>query len=488
MEEPYDEIHGVLSGVPTEPLVVRADSQWGPFEIPLLYDGLVHPIPLVTLRLNDGPALRFAYSTDRSSALTIFKWAAVKSKLEPDHRASNVPVPLVPRRTVRVSRVGITTLGRQLLVVPDVVSTVETLDSARWQAEGIAGTIGTQFLPGASLRLDLRARKLTVNKSGSQDATSSNSVAIALSEKAGIFFAAASPGRSAPQQDFLVNTGSPYVVVTADVSAKMEAQQSCQFPQANVDRGGIVAPRPVLLPRIECSGAQALSVAAWVKRGADVPLQLGCSFLDRFVVTIDFPRKVMFLEPLPAVERSRMYPGGAFLEVRPSGGKWVIGRVLANSPARRAGLRPGQEVRSVDGTRLAGLTARQVQSLVVGYAGSICKLEVARRDGKAHLVTFFRESPYLDVTPVSDKRAALIQDYDGRWYVTEVGRRSPAATAGLRSGDQILAIDGVAVAMMDDDDIPRRFRSRAGTKLRLRVLPVASKEPREVTLVTTDPP
>ncbi len=58
---------------------------------------------------------------------------------------------------------------------------------------------------------------------------------------------------------------------------------------------------------------------------------------------------------------------------------------------------------------------------------------------------------------------------DGRLYVREVPPDMAAAKAGIREGDELIAIDGVAVRAMSPDDVHKALAGQVGTRVKLRV-------------------
>ncbi len=68
---------------------------------------------------------------------------------------------------------------------------------------------------------------------------------------------------------------------------------------------------------------------------------------------------------------------------------------------------------------------------------------------------------------------------------------SPAYRAGIKSGDVIVAIDGVLTAEMEQDEWTKRIRGDAGTEVSLRLLHQGDEEPYEVRIIrekiTVDP-
>ena len=119
----------------------------------------------------------------------------------------------------------------------------------------------------------------------------------------------------------------------------------------------------------------------------------------------------------------------------------------------------------------------------------------------------------LAVGLISSRDAAAAAQHSGDhrpwqgpgYSVEEVGPNTPAARAGVRPGDRILAIDGRAVN--NSDDLDRELRrggnavvvqiERAGRALRLRIAPRAptraeaeqyvARSPRVLGIVSTEP-
>ena len=127
----------------------------------------------------------------------------------------------------------------------------------------------------------------------------------------------------------------------------------------------------------------------------------------------------------------------------------TVGEVFPDMPAAEAGLRPGDEIVAIGGEEvnywhqvIAGITPKPGEQVSVTY----------ERDGKRHeveLVPVTKESS--DFLGLSDSTYGLIGIHSGTYGPTLgiVGPNSPAAKAGLRSFDRVLAVDGKAVARFD---------------------------------------
>jgi len=59
---------------------------------------------------------------------------------------------------------------------------------------------------------------------------------------------------------------------------------------------------------------------------------------------------------------------------------------------------------------------------------------------------------------------------------------TPAAKAGLKAGDALLAIDGAAITGMQVDDVEDKLRGDPGTKVVINILHKGDKDPQDVTL------
>jgi C-terminal processing protease CtpA/Prc len=112
---------------------------------------------------------------------------------------------------------------------------------------------------------------------------------------------------------------------------------------------------------------------------------LGGEFLHRFTLTIDYPRGKLFLEPNDHYDDApQPYDGsGAAIQGKP--GDFVVGRVLAESPAAKAGLRSGDVLVSLDGVASSDLTIYAIRAKLYRAEGK-CILTVKRGGGKRTVV------------------------------------------------------------------------------------------------------
>jgi serine protease Do len=142
----------------------------------------------------------------------------------------------------------------------------------------------------------------------------------------------------------------------------------------------------------------------------------------------------------------------------------VVTAVVPGSPAEEAGLAPGDVILAANDHPLE--SRRQLNDIVVSHAaGEILKLLV-ERGGQQHVCQVTLGSPEdtpVSRSPVADEHLAIglvtseltaqlakFFGVTGGLLVTHVFPDSPAAAAGLRSGDVIVKLDGQPVRQSSD--------------------------------------
>ena len=146
--------------------------------------------------------------------------------------------------------------------------------------------------------------------------------------------------------------------------------------------------------------------------------------------------------------------------------KAVLGPPLAASPAERAGQRAGDWVRawSRDGSSwrdVSSLTDLRWEITQAALQGESLQLQVSDRDGRGSRTLALDLSGIAprDVDAAFMKRVGLGTPYSEP-LLGEIKADGPAAAAGLRAGDRVLAVDGTAIS----DAQTLRERIRAGVR------------------------
>jgi regulator of sigma E protease len=150
-------------------------------------------------------------------------------------------------------------------------------------------------------------------------------------------------------------------------------------------------------------------------------------------------------------------------ELRPK-----VGQVTLDSLAAKAGLRPGDEIRTLDGAPVTGR-----RDVVFGLldamsgAGNV-SLGVRGENGEARTVTISvastEERRHL-TEPAELFRGLGFQFWEpsGPAVLTQVLPDGPAARAGLKAGDRIVAINGVTIH--DFQDLLDYINARPGERI-----------------------
>jgi regulator of sigma E protease len=114
-----------------------------------------------------------------------------------------------------------------------------------------------------------------------------------------------------------------------------------------------------------------------------------------------------------------------------------IGTVVAGSPAESAGWQPGDKIVSIDGQPVDAQS--NLVSLINDNAGQQVAVTIQRGNEQVETTVTPREDP-----PQGQGATGIVFS-DGRLSdvtIRSVDPGSPAAAAGLREGDQLMAIDG----------------------------------------------
>jgi regulator of sigma E protease len=145
--------------------------------------------------------------------------------------------------------------------------------------------------------------------------------------------------------------------------------------------------------------------------------------------------------------------------------KPIVGDVTMASVAAHAGLARGDEITAVDGKSVVDQRDVVFDLLDSLLARGSATLGVKSPDGRSRAVTLALASPVERhrLSDLTNLRSVLGFEFQQPTFapvIGEVKAGGPAARAGLKGGDRILAVDGHPVR--DFEDIARDFSGMAG--------------------------
>jgi len=251
------------------------------------------------------------------------------------------------------------------------------LDLARQLGDAgraVEGLIGASALCRQVTRLDLAAGVL--RWTGPDDAAPAPGRAVwPLQWDQGLPVIELALGERAPAP-FLLDTGNAGALVVFARHASALAGGAQALPGATLEElGGPVTVHQALLERLGAPGYAGRDVpivfeaGSAARRGAHFDRLAGSAGLALFAagaVTLDGPGARLAVE-LPGLPEPAALPGGFGFALRPEAGELpVVSAVFDGGPAGRAGARPGDRLRALDGRPLDGWGADAVWRALAG--------------------------------------------------------------------------------------------------------------------------
>lgn len=112
---------------------------------------------------------------------------------------------------------------------------------------------------------------------------------------------------------------------------------------------------------------------------------------------------------------------------------------------------------------------------------SIIRKFVMTLDYSARKV-YFRKSSFFAEAYDVDRSGVFLSVEAGKFTVVEVVTGSPAATAGLKTGDVLVTVNGTAVSTLHPLKVKTAFRGPAGSRVKVTVLREGKRVDAEITL------
>jgi hypothetical protein len=252
-----------------------------------------------------------------------------------------------------------------------------------------------------------------------------------------------------------------------------------------------------------------------IERGARAPLAgiIGLEVFERFGVRIDYRAKTLTLRPragyqhvgggvplrmtfaddMPLVDATFEGAHGDFALDTGNGGSMLLQHVWAERQGLAKRLKSGIELVSYGAGGASrnwasradrfGIAGQSLRHLVARYAedkhGSFSSRTEAGNVGTDVLAQFtldfdyasgqvwLESAPGWSPPPFDRSGMRAYKERADAFNVVLVGAQTPAAVAGVKAGDDIVAIDGVAATQLSGDDWFRKVTQNPGTTLAL---------------------
>jgi len=306
-------------------------------------------------------------------------------------------------------------------LVADQLSPVAVFDAGllnRVTDHNVLGLIGYRVVRDRIVWIDYAARRVVLIPAG-VDEQASDALAVAASRRilSGALTSEAVPCRFRMTSDGKImlrgrvtpnHGGQPtnWLSLVLDTGAsKSTLFEDLMDPKSNVANWspvlkGLAAPtllatstaRLSRVRRIEVQGTSGTAAASQTEvallknpiagelaaiAGEPIHGLLGYSFLQRFKVAVDYPHRVLWLDPVKDFHDPRPYEHSHVgLQLERDNGAVRVVAVVEGSPAAQAGIVAGDQITMVNGKALGDLSWEQISRLLEGPAGTEMDLTV----------------------------------------------------------------------------------------------------------------
>ena len=423
------------------------------YAIPLVYDPLLAPFPIVYVSINEQAPLPFLLDTGTSATLILTPEAARTLRLLPTGKTELVNHKIKAAVT-RLSSIRFPLAGNDpqhkmmsILNPEDASPYILKLPPLTPAPDGkpIAGIVGVIALMKSTARLDFAAKLMTLFPDPHPPLRLAQSDMLPLTEQKSGLYSVTLQTDATHTYDCLLDTGCAITEVPPAAAQALQVRET-PFTYSSWLVGGyrqsasfgVVSHLP--LGTLTTSEIEVAYAADEKAAGKAV---LGINFLSRYRLIFDFPNKQLHLQQGANYEAMTRLPGLPVLHVTRRGSQVQVAYVLPGSAAYRAGIRKGDVLLSVDDTLLEGLSTTVLEALVNGYGGTEAHLQV-QQNGQVKAITYPRYSLAV-IAAAMDIGLNLRMSETGRLFVNDAAKSFPAYESGLRKGDEILSIDGQMV-------------------------------------------
>jgi len=419
--------------------------------VPLLYDPVITPFPVIQVSINGKPPLPFIVDTGTSAPLTLDPWVVAKlglKKQELTGKGEGFRYAKTPIRSAvfqGTDRANDVTFNIDQAIILDLGFMIDAVQGGR-----VAGIVGLGMLRPVTTRFDFAAKTLTLFAYSHPPLLLPGATVLPLRPTSGGLFTVHVTFSPEADTDLPLDTGSTGLAVPlADLDALHPTATTYGMFVEQI--GNLYVCPALRLPGLTLGPLRVPNVeAVTVPPGGR--MALGLDILAGYRLTLDGPNAQLTLEP--SAEGGRYARGYSGLDLKRAGEGWSVSSVKGASPARQAGVRVGDNVLTVNGRSVQGLSLMQAGLLISGLAGRPVLVSLRRGQDKARSISWVPLDVFSAPRDALDG-LTLRKPTDGPWIIVNILPDCPGSRVGLQVGDEITQMDGVPTANMPLDQLAK---------------------------------
>ena len=224
----------------------------------------------------------------------------------------------------------------------------------------IDGILGSNFLQHFKVTIDFQKQELTLSQDTTPVHVQDNDVKIPIELDMLMGFAPVVQCEvdDAIQEDAIIDTGLPgYVALPVSIIKKIPSFNNGSVVSSNGSMGfgmfgsGKNKNYALRLNKAKIGGLQLQNVAATSHAHKNGKILIGCKFLEKYIVILNYPAKELLLRPtgIPFEHNIPSYGFGLTKNEQ----KTVVSGVWMGSDASRKGLQPGDEIIAINSVKMS---------------------------------------------------------------------------------------------------------------------------------------
>lgn len=419
------------AGVPQGAISIGGDDT---LAVPLTYDPVYEPIPLVPVSVNGKAVVPFALDTSFPGFAAIASGAVKALGLtEQTDSAGDKTVSIDQLNVVGASGAAVT--DSRKIEAPVLDPSALNLTAGRL----IGGELGMAFFASQVSRIDFAHNMWTLYEDKPDLGDVAGATVLPLTTALdGSPTVGVDLGKG-QHVDLMIDTTATTTSIPLAVADKLA-------PVGTINRGWhYQAPTLYLGPNLVLGsvGLGNASVSNVIVSPLPNPAQLalGLNVLNRFAVGIDGPHGKLILTPSDDQFGDGCGWTGISFDLNDL--HWIVKRVEPKSPADAAGVRAGDEITRVDDHSVEDIPNVDAVRILEGDSQTPVTLTVKRQGVTAPFSAIFVRGSLLTAVKHPTDGLTLAVSSESPLRVLAVEPGCPADKAGLRAGDRLTSVGGI---------------------------------------------